>query len=103
MTKVESAFNAYIDALAQAAGVVIRDEPIEDFIAGVEADMAAHGCECGCGLVGFEIGEVVSLIVGGPDMVVISACEFDTVEVAWADSDGDVNIDVFPVEALVPA
>lgn len=49
----------------------------------------------------FDIGDVVSLIVGGPDMVVISTCERGCVEVAWADSDGDVNIDVFPEEALV--
>ena len=49
----------------------------------------------------FEIGDVVSLIVGGPDMVIISMCECGTVEVAWADSDGDVNVDVFPEEALV--
>ena len=50
----------------------------------------------------FEIGDIVSLVVGGPDMVVISACECGTVEVAWADSDGDVAVDVFPEEALVP-
>ena len=49
----------------------------------------------------FTIGDVVSLIVGGPDMVVISVCECGTVEVAWADSDGDVMVDVFPEEALV--
>lgn len=49
----------------------------------------------------FEIGDVVSLIVGGPDMVVYSMCECGTVEVAWADSDGDIQVDVFPEEALV--
>jgi uncharacterized protein YodC (DUF2158 family) len=49
----------------------------------------------------FEIGDIVRLIVGGPDMVVISVCECGTVEIAWVDSDGDVNIDVLPEEALV--
>ena len=49
----------------------------------------------------FEIGDIVSLIVGGPDMVVISTCECGTVEVAWAKMDGDVMVDVFPEEALV--
>jgi uncharacterized protein YodC (DUF2158 family) len=49
----------------------------------------------------FDIGDIVSLIVGGPDMVVISVCECGTVEVAWSDSDGDVCVDAFPVEALV--
>lgn len=48
-----------------------------------------------------EIGDIVSLVVGGPDMVVISTCECGTVEVAWVDSDGDVVTDVFPEEALV--
>ncbi len=48
----------------------------------------------------FEIGDVVSLIVGGPDMVIIGLCECGTVEVAWADSEGDVCVDVFPEEAL---
>lgn len=51
----------------------------------------------------FDIGDVVSLIVGGPAMVVISVCECSTVEVAWSDSDGDVCVDVFPEEALVYA
>ena len=49
----------------------------------------------------FEIGDIVSLIIGGPDMVVISVCECGTVEVAWAKMDGDVMVDVFPEEALV--
>lgn len=51
----------------------------------------------------FDIGDIVSLIVGGPDMVVISVCECGSVEVAWADSAGDVTVDVFPEEALVHA
>lgn len=57
---------------------------------------------CTCDLE-FEIGDVVSLIVGGPVMVVISIADCDCLEVAWADSDGDVNVDVFPVEALCHA
>ena len=48
----------------------------------------------------FAIGDIVTLITGSPDMVVISTCECDTVEVAWYDDDG-MNIEVFPVEALV--
>ena len=62
-------------------------------------------CDCFDGLddVEFEVGDVVSLIVGGPDMVVISIAESDCLEVAWADSDGDVNVDVFPAEALCHA
>lgn len=58
------------------------------------ADMAMEDDE-------FDIGDVVSLIVGGPDMVVISVCECGTVEVAWADSAGDVTVDVFPEAALI--
>ncbi len=50
---------------------------------------------------GFNVGDIVSLIIGGPDMVVIGVCECSTVEVAWADSNGDVQVDVFPVEALI--
>jgi len=49
----------------------------------------------------FAVGDIVSLIVGGPDMVVISVCECSTVEVAWATTSGDVMVDVFPEEALV--
>lgn len=49
----------------------------------------------------FAIGDIVSLIVGGPHMVVISTCECGTAEVAWAKVDGDVMVDVFPEEALV--
>lgn len=49
----------------------------------------------------YETGDVVSLIVGGPHMVVISTCECSTVEVAWVTTSGDVMVDVFPEEALV--
>ena len=49
----------------------------------------------------FEVGDVVSLLVGGPDMVVLSSCECGMVEVAWAKMDGDVMVDTFPEEALV--
>lgn len=49
----------------------------------------------------FNIGDVVSLIVGGPDMVVLDVCECGNVEVAWATSDGDVMRDAFPEEALI--
>ena len=49
----------------------------------------------------FAIGDIVCLIVGGPHMVVISTCECGTVEVAFAQPDGSVMVDVFPEEALV--
>lgn len=49
----------------------------------------------------FTVGDVVSLIVGGPDMVVLDVCECGSIEVAWATSDGDVMRDAFPEEALV--
>lgn len=48
------------------------------------------------------IGDVVSLITGSPDMVVIAVCEAGVVEVAWYDEFNGMNVDVlFPVEALV--
>ena len=49
---------------------------------------------------GPAIGDIVSLASGSPDMTVISVCECGTVEVAWYDDNG-MNIDVFPVGALV--
>ena len=49
---------------------------------------------------GTAIGDIVSLASGSPDMTVISVCECGTVEVAWYDDNG-MNIDVFPVGALI--
>lgn len=49
---------------------------------------------------GPAIGDIVSLASGSPDMTVISVCECGTVEVAWYDDNG-MNIDVFPVGALI--
>lgn len=50
----------------------------------------------------FTIGDVVSLIVGGPDMVVVDVCEdCGSVEVVWVQPDGFVMRDAFPEEALI--
>ena len=50
----------------------------------------------------FEPGDIVSLLVGGPDLVVLSYCdECGDVAVAWIDSDGDVQTEVFPEEVLI--
>lgn len=54
----------------------------------------------------FEIGDVVNLVVGGPDMTVVGVCdECGTVEVAWFDGDDEsgwvFHREVFPEEALV--
>ena len=49
-----------------------------------------------------QIGDVTSLIIGGPEMVVIDTCaECGMVDVAWIDSDGDVAIERFAEEVLV--
>lgn len=47
-----------------------------------------------------DIGDIVSLASGSPDMTVISLCECGTAEVAWYDHNG-MNIDVFPLAALI--
>lgn len=47
-----------------------------------------------------NIGDIVKLKSGGPNMVVISQCECGTLEVAWADGEGGVSIDVFPEACL---
>ena len=50
----------------------------------------------------FTIGDVVSLIVGGPDMVVVDVCEdCGSIEVVWVQPDGFVMRDAFPEEALI--
>ncbi|MER9135130.1 YodC family protein [Mesorhizobium sp. M0830] len=50
----------------------------------------------------FAVGDVVSLIIGGPPMVVIAACqECGDIDVRFTDSNGDVLSDVLPQEALV--
>lgn len=52
----------------------------------------------------YDVGDVVRLIVGGPDMVVLGYCEeCGDVDVAWGTSDFDVMRDTFPEEALVHA
>ena len=48
-----------------------------------------------------EVGDVVCLVTGSPDMVVVDVCEdCGTVEVAWYD-EGGMNHDVSPEEAIV--
>ncbi|TGP65437.1 DUF2158 domain-containing protein [Mesorhizobium sp. M2D.F.Ca.ET.225.01.1.1] len=52
----------------------------------------------------FEVGDIVNLIVGGPDMVVTGVCdECGDITVHWIKIDGDVMSDVFPEEALAYA
>lgn len=48
---------------------------------------------------GFALGDIVSLVSGGPDMTVISVFESGCYEVAWFDGDG-LGIECFPGEAL---
>lgn len=59
-----------------------------------------HDGSCGLEHTGFNVGDIVELASGGPDMVVISVCPNGCVECAWG-VDDDVRIDVFPKEALV--
>lgn len=48
-------------------------------------------------------GDIVTLVVGGPHMVVIAACpDCGDVEVRYVDSNGDIHSDVVPEAALVP-
>ena len=47
------------------------------------------------------VGDIVQLKTGSIDLVVISVCECGTVECAWYDDHSGMQIDVFPVEALV--
>jgi len=49
---------------------------------------------------GPAIGDIVQLASGSPDMTVISLCPHGCVEVAWYDDNG-MNIDVFPIAALI--
>lgn len=47
------------------------------------------------------IGDIVSLASGSPDMTVISLCDdCQSAECAWYDDYG-MNIDVFPIAALI--
>ena len=71
------------------------------FYMGIDVSEPVDCCNDAAADTTHEIGDIVSLIVGGPDMVVISLCECGTVEVAWIKADGDVAVDVFPEEALV--
>lgn len=47
------------------------------------------------------VGDVVQLLTGSVDMVVIAACDCGTVEVAWYDDFGGMQVEVFPAEVLV--
>ncbi len=49
---------------------------------------------------GFVVGDIVSLVTGSPDMVVLDVCEeCGTVDVAWYDDSG-FNILSLPEDAL---
>lgn len=49
----------------------------------------------------FVEGQVVKLVLGGPDLVVIDVCDdCGEVEVAWIDSDQDISFGSFPTDAL---
>jgi uncharacterized protein YodC (DUF2158 family) len=52
--------------------------------------------------VGFEIGDIVRLITGGPDFVVTDVCECGEVTVCWYDDNG-IQFYGLPEEALVYA
>lgn len=51
----------------------------------------------------FEIGDIVRLITGSPEMVIISIGDHDIAEVCWYDDFGGLNIEALPLEALCDA
>lgn len=51
---------------------------------------------------GFIVGDVVTLISGGPALTVLNVCECGTVEVAWFDG-ASLSVQFLPEEALVYA
>ncbi|RWO08215.1 hypothetical protein [Mesorhizobium sp.] len=52
---------------------------------------------------GFVAGDIVNLITGSPDLVVLSACdECGSVEVAWFDG-ASLSVQFLPEEVLVHA
>ncbi|RUW55064.1 DUF2158 domain-containing protein [Mesorhizobium sp. M1A.F.Ca.ET.072.01.1.1] len=48
----------------------------------------------------FEVGDIVTLISGGPPLTVLNACDCGTVEVAWFDG-SSLSVQDLPEEALV--
>lgn len=44
----------------------------------------------------FEPGDIVVLASGSPDLTVVDVCDCGNVEVAYADSDGDIVFETFP-------
>lgn len=50
----------------------------------------------------FVIGDIVALVTGSPDFVVVDVCECGSVHVAWYDDNG-MNDSYLPEEALVHA
>lgn len=63
-----------------------------DEMLGVEPDAADE-------FEGFVVGDIVSLVTGSPDMVVVDVCECGSVDVVWYDEDG-FNEASLPEEAL---
>lgn len=52
---------------------------------------------------GFEVGDIVRLITGSPEMVIISISDPDIAEVCWYDDFSGLNIEALPLEALCDA
>ena len=49
----------------------------------------------------FVEGEVAKLVIGGPDLLVLDySDDCNTVDVAWIDSEGDIQFADFPGEAI---
>jgi len=49
----------------------------------------------------FIEGQIVKLVIGGPNMVVLDVCnDCGDVDVAWVDPEGDISFGVFPDAAL---